>query len=290
MVFPNYFADAESGFDEADFIIFGVPYDKTSSFRHGVDKGPSEIRQSSWNFETYDLRTGVDLKKIKLHDYGNLDVKDLNTKEMLERVGDFTCKLLAKNKFPIAIGGEHSITPGIVKAYPNDIAVLSLDAHMDLREQYENDVNNHACVTRRIADHIDIKNIAVIGVRSAEKKEFEYAQKAGLFFIDAFSINKKGISETIKETKKYLTDKKIYFTLDIDVVDPAYAPGTSTPEPFGLDPFDILEFIDAFSSQLIGFDIVEICPAYDHGETAILAAKLIRSIVGAVWSKSLAIS
>ena len=290
MVFPDYFADAESDFDEADFVIFGVPYGKTSSFRHGVDKAPREIRQASWNFEAYDLRTGVDLKKIKLHDYGNLDVKNLNTKETVEKVRDFTCKLLAKNKFPIVIGGEHSITPGVVKAYPNDIAVLSLDAHMDFREQYENNVNNHACVIRRIADHIDIKNIAVIGVRSAEKEEYEHAQKAGLFFVDAFSINKNGFSETIKETKERLKDKKIYLTLDVDVIDPAYAPGTSTPEPFGLDPFDILEFIDAFSSQLIGFDIVEVCPAYDHGETSILAAKLIRSIVGAVWSESLAIS
>lgn len=289
MVFPDYFADAESDFDEADFVIVGVPYGKTSSFRHGVDKAPREIRQASWNFEAYDLRTGVDLKKIKLHDYGNLDVKNLNTKETVEKVGDFTCKLLAKNKFPIVIGGEHSITPGVVKAYPNDIAVLSLDAHMDFREQYENNVNNHACVIRRIADHIDIKNIAVIGVRSAEKEEYEHAQKAGLFFVDAFSINKNGFSETIKETKEHLKDKKIYLTLDVDVIDPAYAPATSTPEPFGLDPFDILEFIDAFSSQLIGFDIVEVCPAYDRGETSILAAKLIRSIVGAVWSKSLAI-
>ena len=285
MVFPNYFADAESDFDEADFVIFGVPYEKTSSFRHGADKAPRAIRHASWNFETYDMRTGVDLKDIKLHDYGNLDVNNLNTKKMVEKIRDFTCKLLVKNKFPIAIGGEHSITPGIVKAYPNDIAVLSFDAHMDFREQYENDVNNHACVTRRFADHIDIKNIAIIGVRSAEKEEFEYAQKAGLFFIDTFSINKKGISESIKEAKDRLRDKKIYLTLDIDVVDPAYAPGTSTPEPFGLDPFDVLEFIEAFSSHLVGFDIVEVCPAYDHGETSILAAKLIRSIVGDVWNK-----
>ena len=290
MVFPDYFSDAESDFDKADFVIVGVPYGKTSSFRYGADKAPSEIRQASWNFEAYDLRTGLDLKKIKLHDYGNLDVKNLNAKETVKKVRDFTCKLLAKNKFPIVIGGEHSITPGVVKAYPNDVAVLSLDAHMDFREQYENNVNNHACVIRRIADHIDIKNIAIIGVRSAEKEEYEYAQKTGLFFVDAFSIKKNGFSATIKKTKEHLKDKKIYLTLDIDVIDPAYAPGTSTPEPFGLDPFDTLEFIDAFSSQLIGFDIVEVCPAYDRGETSILAAKLIRSIVGAVWSKILAIS
>jgi agmatinase len=288
MVFPNYFADAESDFDEADFVIFGVPYEKTSSFRHGADKAPGEIRQSSWNFETYDIRTGLDLKDIKLHDYGDLDVKNLDTEEMIGKVKDFTYGLLVKNKFPIVIGGEHSISPGVIKAFPNDIAVLSLDAHIDFRDSYENDIFNHACTIRRIADHVHIKNIVVIGLRSAEKEEFEYAQKTGLFFIDTFSINKKGISETIKKTKDYLKDKKIYLTLDIDVVDPAYAPGVSTPEPFGLNPFDILEFIEALSSQLVGFDIVEVCPEYDHGETSLLAAKLIRFIVGAVWSNNLA--
>ncbi|UCD13233.1 MAG: agmatinase [Thermoplasmatales archaeon] len=286
MVFPNYFADAESDFDEADFVIFGVPYEKTSSFRHGADKAPREIRQSSWNFETYDLRTGVDLKDIKLHDYGDLDVKNLDTQKMVDKVKNFTSTLIVKNKFPIAIGGVHSISPGIINAFPNDIAVLSLDGHMDFRESYENDINNHACTLRRIADHIHIKNIAVIGIRSAEKEEFEDAQKAGLFFIDTFSIRKKGIHKAIEETKKYLKDKKIYLTLDMDVIDPAYASGTSTPEPFGLNPFDILELIDAFSSQLIGFDIVEVCPAYDLGETSILAAKLLRYVPGAVWSKN----
>jgi len=284
MNFPDYFADAESDFEGAEFVIFGVPYDKTSSFRHGADKAPKEIRRASWNFETYDLRTGVDLKDIKLHDYGDLDVKNLGTKKMVEKVRDFTSALLVKNKFPIAIGGEHSITPGIIKAFPKDIAVLSLDAHIDFREQYENDVNNHACATRKIADHINIKNIAVIGIRSAEKEELEYAKEMELFYIDAFSICKKGISETIQETKNYLKDKKIYLTLDMDVIDPAYAPGTSTLEPFGLTPFDILELTDAFSSQLIGFDIVEVCPPYDNGETSLLAAKLIRSILGAVWN------
>ena len=101
----------------------------------------------------------------------------------------------------------------------------------------------------------------------------------------AFSIQKAGISEVIQETKEHLKEKKIYLTLDIDVIDPAYAPGTSTPEPFGLTPFDILELIEAFSPQLIGFDIVEVCPPYDNGETALLAAKLLRSLIGAVWSR-----
>lgn len=285
MNFPDYFADAEADFNNANFVIFGVPYGKTSSFRHGAEKAPKAIREASWNFETYDIRTGIDLKDIQIHDYGNLAVDNIDSKEMVEKVIDFTSSVLKENKFPLVIGGEHSITPGVINAFPKDSAVLFLDAHMDYRKSYENDAYNHACTVRRVTDHIGVKDIAVLGIRSAEKKEFYDAEESGLFYKDSFSIWKNGVSEAIKETKRYLKNKKIYLTLDIDVIDPAYAPGTSTPEPFGLTPFDVLEIIDAFSPQLIGFDVVEVCPAYDHGETALLAAKLIRSLIGAVWKK-----
>jgi len=279
MKFPNYFADAESSFNDAEFVIFGVPYDKTSSFRPGAVNAPKEIRQASWNFETFNLTTGNDLSDVQFHDYGNLDVTNNNPDDMVKKVNDFASALLSKNKFPIAIGGEHSITPGIISAFPKGIAVISLDAHMDFREQYEDETNNHACAIRRIADHVDIKNIAVLGVRSAEKEEFEEAKKQKLFYIDSFSIKEKGIKNALIETKKYLNNKKIYMTLDIDVLDPAYAPGVSTPEPFGITSFDVLDCINAFSPWLVGFDIVEVCPHYDHGETSLFVAKIIRYVI-----------
>ena len=126
MKFPKYFADAESNFDEAEFVIFGVPYDKTSSFRYGANKAPEDIRQASWNFETFNLRTGFDLKDCKIHDYGDLVVKNDSPKEMVQKVKEFTSTVVLNNKFPIAIGGEHSITSGIIQAFPKDIAVVSL--------------------------------------------------------------------------------------------------------------------------------------------------------------------
>lgn len=285
MNFPDYFADAESSFDTADFIIFGVPYDKTSSFRIGASKAPKEIRQASWNFETYNFKTGHDLRDIKFHDYGDLDVKNDGPQIMVKKVRDFTSKILSKNKFPIALGGEHSITPGVIQAYPEDIAVLSLDAHIDFRKQYENEPYNHACVIRRLADHIDIKNIAVIGIRSADKEEFEDAKKQNLFYIDSFEIKKLGIKKAMDKTKTFLKNKQIYFTLDIDVIDLSHAPGTSTPEPFGLTTFDVLECIECFSPKLIGFDVVEVCPSYDKGQTALIAARLVRSIIENVHFK-----
>ena len=283
MNFPNYFADAESNFDEAKFVIFGVPYDKTSSFRFGASKAPTELRRAGWNFETFNLKTGVDLKDIKFHDYGDLDVKDDEPKEMIKKVKEFTSKILSKNKFPIALGGEHSITPGIIQAFPREISVISLDAHIDFRQEYEDELYNHACVIRRISDHIGIDNIAVLGIRSAEKEEFEQAKKQGLFFIDAFEIKKAGIKKSLDKAKAHLKNKNIYLTLDIDVLDPAYAPGTSTPEPLGLTPFDIVECIEGLSSNLIGFDVVEVCPPYDSGQTALLATKLVRYVIDSVF-------
>ena len=283
MDFPNYFADAESSFENASFILFGVPFEKTSSFRHGADKAPYEVRQASWNFERHDLRTGINFEEILVHDYGDLDVQNLTSKEVFETTKTFSSKLLAKQKISIAIGGDHSITPGIIAAFPKDIAVISLDAHMDFRQKYKNDIYNHACVIRRVADHIPLQNIAVLGIRSAEKEEYEQAQEQGLFFRDAFTINKMGVEKIIQQTKTHLKGKQIYLTLDIDVIDPAYAPGTSTPEPFGLTPMDVLEIIEAFSPQLIGCDVVEVCPPYDHGQTAVLAAKLVQTCISGIW-------
>jgi len=279
MKFPNYFADCESDYKDAEYVIFGVPYDKTSSFRSGAKKAPYEIRQASWNFETFNFRSDFDITDIKIHDYGDLEVESFDTKTMLEKVYKISKKIIQDKKIPICIGGEHSITPGIIKSFADDIAVLSLDAHMDFRKQYENDKNNHACVVRRINDYIPVENIAILGVRSAEKEEYKEALEQKLFFIDSFEINEKGIDNAIKKTKDYLGDKKIYLTFDIDALDPAFAPGTSTPEPFGMNPFDVLKIIDSIGSNVIGFDIVEVCPTYDNGETALIAAKFLRYII-----------
>jgi agmatinase len=285
MEFPNYFADAESDLTDAFFVLFGVPFEKTSSFRHGADKAPFEVRQASWNFERYDLRTNISFEDIALHDYGDLPVQNLNSQEVFTATQSFSSTIIAQHKIPIAIGGDHSITPGIITAFPKDIAVLSLDAHMDFRQQYKDDPYNHACVIRRITDHIPVKNIAVLGIRSAEKEEYDEAQQHGLFFRDAFTMFTQGVRKTIEEASARLKGKKIYLTIDIDVIDPAYAPGTSTPEPFGLTPREVVEIIDTFAPQIIGCDVVEVCPPYDHGQTAVLAAKLIRMCIGEIWRK-----
>lgn len=287
MKFPDYFADADSDYRQSEYVIFGIPYDKTSSFRPGARYGPKSIRQSSWNFESFNFFSGIDLKDIKFHDYGDLEVKKVTPKMMVKTVKDFSTKLLSDNKFPIALGGEHSITSGIIQSYPKDVAVLVLDAHLDFRDKYENESFNHACVIRRIADHIPIENIAVMGIRSAEKEEYQLAKEKKLFFIDAQDIRQNGIKKAISKVQQYLGDKPVYLSFDIDVLDPAYAPGTSTPEPFGLTPWDILKCIQSFSSKLVGFDIVEVCPSYDDGETALLAAKYVSLVIQHLYSNKI---
>ncbi len=279
MSFSNYFADANSDFEESEYVIFGIPYDKTSSFRMGAKKAPDEIRKYSWNFETFNLRNEVDFIDIKVHDHGNLQIDNYSIDKVIEEVESYTKKLLNKKKFPIAIGGEHSLTTGIVKAFEEDIAVVFFDAHLDYRNIYENEKYNHACVIRRISETIDINNIMVLGVRSAEKNEYIEAKNDGLFWISSYDIIKYGIKKYFSDFKKKINNKKIYLSLDIDVMDPCYAPGTGTPEPFGIKPFDLLEFIEYFSKDIIGFDVMEVCPPYDKGESSIIAAKFIKSVI-----------
>jgi len=283
MDFPNYFADAEADFEDSKFVIFGVPYDRTSTFRKGASKGPYEIRKASWNFETFNMITGNDLKEVNFHDFGDLDVIDDEAERMIEKVQHFSKKLISKNKFPIALGGEHSITPAIIQSFPKDIYVVSLDAHIDFRKEYENNKFNHACAMRRVADYVGVDNVSVLGIRSAEKEEFINAKKDKLSYIDSFEIKKNGIHKALEKTKNKIKGKKIYLTLDIDVLDLSYAPGTSTPEPFGLSSFDVYNVIKFFSPQLIGFDVVEVCPSYDYGQTALLAAKFVRFVIESVY-------
>jgi agmatinase len=284
MDFPPYFADAESSFNAASYVIYGIPYEHTSSFRHGADNAPQDIRQASWNYETYNIRTKTNLENIAIHDFGNLTVKDLQPQQMKINVTNFSEKLIETNKFGIALGGDHSITPGIIQSLPKDTIVISLDAHLDYRREYENNPMSHACVTRRIAEILPPEQIYVIGIRSAEQQEYQEAQQDGIHIYDNFILHNQDFSSDINQLHKKLKSKSIYLTIDIDVIDPAYAPATSTPEPFGLTPFEILTILDHFTPNLISMDLVEVCPGYDHGQTALLAAKIIREII-AIHSK-----
>ncbi len=272
------FADAHSSYDDADFVIIGCPFDRTSSFRSGARFAPNRIREASYNFETYLFEHGVDLCELGIHDCGNLG-EFATAQDMGDGLRPEMERIVNDGKFPILMGGEHSITVPAVKAF-KDIAVVSIDAHLDSREEYLGDPLSHACVSRRISEYTGENNIVVVGVRSVSAEERDSPVRN----VDAFTIKEHGVLSGCREALDSIDRERIYLTLDMDGIDPAYAPATGNPEPFGLSPYEVKKIIDMVGERLVGFDLVEVCPPYDNGNTAALAGRLIREII-AVASK-----
>lgn len=287
--FPEYFADAEKSFKEADYVIFGVPYDRTGSFRKGTALGPRGIREGSWNFEPFNPRAGVEFPTVAINDFGDIDTNNEDTPEqMVEKVYEQAKYVADAGKFPVMLGGEHNATPGVVRAlagrYP-DLGVIFIDAHIDYRDEYRGSRNNHACASMRSSDDVDVKRIISYGLRSFGKEEYDEADANGFRYYSGFVVKERGIEKTLDEGIAYLEKngaRHIYLSLDIDGLDPAYAPGTGTPEPFGLTDWDVLRIIERTAPMLVGFDVMEVCPPYDNGNTAALAAKLVREVISFV--------
>ena len=277
----EFFADAEASFNDARFIFYGYPFEGTACFRKGTAKAPDEIRRHSYNFETYLMELGVDLSDVALNDYGNLELtKDQGKNESL--VTDLVTKIVDGGKFPIGLGGEHSLTPPAVKAvqakYPNLIVVI-LDAHLDFRVEYENNPRSHATVTRCVSEIVGVDKVCSIGTRSVSRAEISEARGIGLKFIESgWTELREYLADLIDDL-----DGPVYLSLDMDAIDPAFAPGVGTPEPFGMTPYEVIQTINFFADRIVGFDCVEVCPPYDNGNTSALAARLTRHLVGAIW-------
>lgn len=281
----SLFADAVSSFEDSKFVIFGVPFDMTSTFRKGSRFAPRRIREASYNFESYLMDIEVDLTKARIHDAGDL-VGLNNTESMSERVRMFAAKLKKAHKFPIAIGGEHSLTPAILESL-DGVSVISLDAHLDFRDSYMNERRSHACSTRRMCEIVGARNVVPIGVRSLSIEEKEAAEQLGLNYVSSEEILAgKSIEEVLERACSNFGNEKYYLSLDMDVVDPAFAPGIANPEPFGLTPSHVKKCINSLSDRLVGFDVCEVCPVYDNGNTSALAATFIREVIGSVFSSS----
>ncbi|MDR0768124.1 MAG: agmatinase [Methanosarcinales archaeon] len=283
MFSPVTFYDAIYDYEEAEYVIFGVPFDNTSSFRTGSRWAPDRMREAAINFETYSPKYDLDMTDILVHDAGN-SLVSANIDETLEWVYEDAKQIVNDGKFPIMIGGEHSLSYAPVKACydaceeKDDFAVLVLDAHFDLRTEFRGLKNNHACVSRHIIDNITRKYVS-IGIRSGPREEWEYAKSEGIKFYSNEDVFEMGIKEIIKETAEYLDSEHIYLSLDMDAIDPAYCPGLGTPEPFGMTDREVREVLRAFAPKTVGFDIVEIAPEYDEGQSAILATKLMRDFI-----------
>lgn len=281
-----FFADADSNYSDADFVIFGAPFDGTSSFRKGSRFAPDAIREASYNFETYNPYFDIDLADIPFHDAGDVDIPDNYTVEQAQAaVADMVTPILRDGKIPIMLGGEHSLTVPCVGGSMNqfnDLGVVVLDAHFDLRQEYEGQVNSHACVSRRIIEDIT-DNYISIGIRSGTKDEYSLARSRGITYYPADFVEDKGIPHVLAELSRHLDfdTSHLYLSLDMDVLDPAYAPALGTPEPFGLTDRQVLSLIRWLAPRSVGFDLVEIAPGFDSGNTALLGAKFVREFIAA---------
>ncbi len=277
----NFFSGFVSSYEDSHFIVLGVPFDDTSSYKPGSRFGPSAIREASCNIETFSLRTFEDIEHVKICDIGDLWVTHGNLIETNRKLEQVTHEIINTHRFPIVLGGEHSITYGEVKAIGKDLTVIQFDAHMDLRDDYLGEKWSHATVMRRISDEIGVSNLIEIGTRAPSKEEYTFAKKTGLNFFTS-EIVKKNPMETIEKIKKLLKGaSKIFLTIDMDCLDPSVAPGVGNPEPEGIDLSVLLDVMQGIiDHRIIGFDVVEVSPPYDpSGITAVAAAKLIFELI-----------
>lgn len=273
------FGGFKRDYSESDFVLFGVPFDSTSSYRPGSRFGPSAIRSASANIETWSWRTGLDFEEIKFHDLGDLAVVHGNTAETLRRVKETVEDIILSRKFPVVVGGEHTITLGALRGV-RDATVVSFDAHFDMRDEYLSNKLSHACVMRRALEEFGPKNVVIVGVRASYRDEIEFVKKIGVDHISSKQIKSMETREVALWLRERLKDsKKIYISVDIDVLDPAYAPGVGNPEPEGISTSTLLDLMEEIvDSRVVGFDVVEVAPVYDNGITAVIASKIICEI------------
>jgi len=268
------FSGFQASFEEAEYVILGVPFDMTSTFRSGARFAPLAIREASLNLETYSFRAGVDLEDLKLHDFGDLHVA-AEVDEALKSLELVTRELLEAGKRPIFIGGEHTLTLGIARGIGRNTAVVSFDAHLDLRDEYMGRTISHTTFMRRIHEQVQPKKILEIGTRAVCKEELDYAKRFDISFFTVQQIRREGVEKTVENVARLLADcENLHLTIDMDVLDPAFAPAVQNPEPDGLCTRMFLDTLcGTCDHRIIAFDVVEVAPHYDAGVTAVQAAK-----------------
>ena len=278
----NSFIACDTPFEEADAVIYGAPYDCTTSFRPGTRFGPSAMRSESFGIETYSPYQDKDLLDIKVFDSGNLELRFGDPESALEDIEERAANILSAGKLPVLLGGEHLVTLGAVRAVAkkyDDLHILHFDAHADLRDEYLGQHLSHACVLRRCHEIVGDGHIFQFGIRSGDREEFEFAKA----HTEMYPTRVSGVSfEALPSVIEKLKGKNVYLTIDLDVLDPAYFPGTGTPEAGGATYNQLLEAIIMIGESLniVGADLNELSPHYDHsGASTAIACKLLRELL-----------
>ncbi|AHL73179.1 MULTISPECIES: agmatinase [Bacillus] len=274
------FIGSHPTWEDAKVILYGMPMDWTVSYRPGSRFGPNRIREVSIGLEEYSPYLDRELHEVPFFDAGDIPLPFGNAQKSLDLIEEYVDSILEKGKFPLGMGGEHLVSwpvfRSMYKKYP-DLAIIHMDAHTDLREEYEGEPLSHSTPIRKVAGLIGPENVYSFGIRSGMKEEFEWAKEAGMH------ISKFEVLEPLKQVLPKLKGRPVYVTIDIDVLDPAHAPGTGTVDAGGITSKELLASIHAIAGSdvhVVGADLVEVAPVYDHSDqTANTASKLLREML-----------
>ena len=265
--------------DKSDPVsnIFGVPFDSTHSYKPGCRFGPDVIRDAFNNIEIFHPNLQVDLEIANIKDYGNIQHTVVAT-EMLEMVEKITNELRKEKKPLVILGGEHLLTLGSYMSFPKEVGYVVFDAHYDLRDEYANTKLSHAAYLRRIVEKRGADNIVHVGARSFVKDELEFLTKNKINSISDKEIRLGNACRQLKDSIS--TFDELYVSIDLDVVDPAFAPGVGNPEAVGSTSRELYDLVTSLENKkIVGSDVVELNPSFDNGSTASLAAKMISTII-----------
>ena len=276
----NVFIKSKPNYDAAQAVIYGMPMDWTVSYRPGSRFGPGRIREASIGLEEYSPYLDRELDDVNYFDAGDIPLPFGNAEKSLDLIAGFIRQLLINGKIPIGMGGEHLVSWPVMKTVADnydDLAIIHMDAHTDLREEYEGEPLSHSTPIRKIAEYIGPKNVYSFGIRSGMKEEFDWAKENGM------QIHKFEVLEPLKKVLPTLEGRPVYVTIDIDVLDPAHAPGTGTVDCGGITSRELLASIHAIANSgvnVVGFDLVEVAPNYDLSEQTVnTASKLLREMI-----------
>ncbi len=265
-------------YEAAEIVIAGIPLDLTSSYRTGSGLAPPKIREASVNLETY-ITPRLDIfESLHITDVGDLDLNGLDMATASKRIEELVGKIRNDGKIPVLFGGEHTLTYFSQKAF-KDAYVVHFDAHRDLRQEYRGETVCHATVMRRILDETPPERLIQIGIRSCSKEEEEFARENGLLSFTAEEVSD-DIDSTVSKVLKTIGSSPVYLSIDVDVLDPAFAPALATPEPGGLSTLELVKVLRGLKKLKIQtFDVVEFAAPYDNETTAFAAAKITQEVL-----------
>ncbi len=276
-----------SNIKRAKIVVLPVPYERTTSYKKGTANGPRSIIDASTYMEIFDDELNQETFRVGIHTMDELNINDLPPEEINKKVGEAVKEIIKAGKFPVILGGEHSISAGLVAVFKEsyeDLSVLYLDAHYDLRNEFDDTKFSHACVARRISE---IAPVVEVGVRSMSKEEKDFLNDLPKGTkVDIISVYDILDDAMWNDRVNRLLSKNVYISIDLDVFDPALMPAVGTPEPGGIGWYEFLELMHGviMDKNIVGMDVVELCPIKDQPASDFFAAKMIYRLLGYMYS------